>query len=119
MLFQDSAEFVAEVAFYFEDEASSPALSVFSTIGEYLFGKGVHACTGLTASHGSEDGDPGKKTPLGHDEPLWSCGGLWTLGMVQFADYQIEFAPHCWRNIRRESRGRRSLFSPHCKDVEK
>src|SRR6266478_2810679 len=119
MLFQDSADFVAEIAFYFEDEASRPAFSIFSTIGEHLFGKGVHACTGLTASHGSEDGDPGKQTPLGHDEPLWSCGGLWTLGMVQLADYQIEFAPHCWRNIRSESPGCRSLFSPHCKDVEK
>ena len=78
---------MAEVTFDFKHESSNPAFSVFSTIGERLFGKGINASAGLTATHGSEDGDTCKKTALGHNEPLGSCGRLGTLGMVELANY--------------------------------
>jgi hypothetical protein len=101
MLFQNAPDFVAEVTVDFKHESSNPAFSIFSRIGEHLFGKRINASTGLTASHGSEDGDPGKKASLGHNQPLRGSGRLRTLGMMGLADDQIEFASHCWRNVPR------------------
>jgi hypothetical protein len=73
------SNFVAEVTFDLKHETSSPAFSVVSAIGEHLFGKGIYTSTGLTASHGSEDGDAGKRPRSGtisHCGVAAGCGRL-------------------------------------------
>ena len=49
---------------------------------EHLFGKGIHASRGFTASHRAEDGDSGKKATLGHSKPRRVRRRLRTLGMI-------------------------------------
>ena len=51
------------------------------------------------------------------NEPLRSCGRLRTLGMMELADCQMEFASQYWWNVRRERRTHNLFFPPHHQDV--
>jgi hypothetical protein len=110
---------LAEVTFDFKHQSCSPAFGIFCLIGEHLLGKGIHASTALTASHGPEDCDPGEKTTLRDNEPLRSCRRLRALGMMELADYQIMVDTTCRRDLWCESHGPNPLFPPHHKDVYK
>ena len=61
-------------------QTRNPVFRLSSTKCEHLLGNGIHASRGLTASHRAEDGDPGKKAMLGHNEPPGSRRGCGRLG---------------------------------------
>jgi hypothetical protein len=69
---EDVPDLVAEVSLDLEHESSDPPFGIIVTIGEDLFGKGIHAATGLTASDGAKDRDPGVESPLGDRQPPWA-----------------------------------------------
>jgi hypothetical protein len=59
--------------------------------------------------HRAEDGDPGKRATLRHNEPPGNRRRLRALGMMELADYQVKFVTTFWR---KSSKGRSIRSDP-------
>jgi hypothetical protein len=63
-LLEESAAAVSRVLRNQQAHNDVPLHDLRAYLFQYLLGKGIHASAALTASHGSEDRDPGEKTTL-------------------------------------------------------
>ena len=77
---------VAEVPFYFEDEAADPLFCVARAVGQNLLRERIHAAARFSRPDRTEDCDTSEQAPLGDDEPLRAlCGDLFP-GIVDLSE---------------------------------
>jgi hypothetical protein len=85
---QDLPDLVAKVSLHFENETADPTLRIIVPVGQDLFGKRVHAATGLTATDRAKHRNSGIKTSLRNRQPAWTLRRPGLLRVVNFTDYQ-------------------------------
>jgi hypothetical protein len=115
---EDTPDFMAEVAFHFQDEAASPPLGITGTECKDLVGEGVHAAGRFAGADGAEDGDAGKEATLGNSEPSRVFGWHRLSRMVELTDYKEKITTLQWLRIGRERTHGMAPFLADKEDVQ-